>query len=166
MAIEKIKRFMSTQVSGPVDIEGLAKFLGLYLDMDAYLDPEISGQIELTSLGAYKISINKQDSGFRKRFTLAHEIGHYVLHRDLIGSGLDDNKAYRSTNAGNFSNTKIKPWHETEANRFAARTLMPSDLTLRTYKANRQDINETAKALRVSKPAMEIRIKELTENPW
>lgn len=45
----------------------------------------------------FLITVAANDPLTRQRFTLAHELGHYMLHRTLIGDGLDDDRAYRST---------------------------------------------------------------------
>jgi Zn-dependent peptidase ImmA (M78 family) len=92
--------------------------------MNAVLHPDILGQIARTRDG-FAISVQSKDHERRKRFTAAHELGHYLFHRDLLEEGTDDDKAYRSTKRGNFYNQNIKKWHETEANRFAANLLMP-----------------------------------------
>ena len=50
---------------------------------------------------------------------MAHEIGHYLLHRDQIGSGIVDDALYRSS---------LSDRREAEANRIAADILMPEGL--------------------------------------
>ena len=104
-----------------------------------------------------KISVSNKDSYERKRFTAAHELGHFIYHRSLIGDGLDDNIAYRSTNFGNFYNTNIKKHHETQANKFAAALLMPEDEVFDDY-SKLGNIEEVAKKWKVSSLAMKIRL--------
>lgn len=139
----------------PVDLEGLASALGIDVAL-AYLDPDISGQIECKN-DRYKITLNAEDAPLRRRFTLAHELGHFVFHRHLIGDGLDDNRAYRSTNVGLYHNTDIGPSHETEANRFAANLLMPPEL-ISAYKGQGLGYQEMAEKFEVSDAAMKIRL--------
>ena len=109
----------------PVDVEGLALALGLKMHK-AYLINNISGTIEPTE-DSYKITVNMNHSHTRKRFTIAHEIGHFLLHKHLIGDGLDDDRAYRSTDIGKYHNTAIGPNEESQANRMAAAILMPPE---------------------------------------
>lgn len=142
----------------PVNIEGLIRELGIELDKKADLDEDIAGQIERLENGKYKISVNKDDHYYRQRFTMAHELGHYFFHRSLIGDGVDDNKAYRSTKDGLFFNANIKPAHETRANQFAASILMPEPLVCEIYKELNGDITEIAKRFQTSKQAMQIRV--------
>jgi len=47
---------------------------------------------------------------------VAHEIAHYLLHRDQIGQGITDDALYRSS---------LSDSREAEANRLAADILMP-----------------------------------------
>lgn len=142
--------------SAPVDVEAVAKSLGIEVDY-AFLDADISGQIERGPDGRYRIAVNAADSPSRQRFTIAHELGHYLYHRSLIEDGVDDDRAYRSTSAGMYHNTKIGPHQETEANRFAANLLMPTHL-IKSLKARGVVTTEAlAKALGVSVAAMRVR---------
>jgi len=149
----KLRTFMN---SAPVDVEGAARSLGIEV-RQAFLDREISGQIEKSATGRYRITVNAADALTRQRFTIAHELGHYVFHRPLIGDGIDDDRAYRSTSTGKYFNTRIGPIQETEANRFAANLLMPKNLI--NYLKSRGNISteDLAKALGVSVAAMRVR---------
>jgi Zn-dependent peptidase ImmA (M78 family) len=59
----------------------------------------------------------------RKRFSLAHEFGHYILNSSARKVHLDRHTYFRSTLSS--SGTDIE---EKKANRFAAELLMPSDI--------------------------------------
>lgn len=63
------------------------------------------------------IGLNQKDSLVRQRFTLAHELGHYVLHMDY-----GKNSYQEIYTRSNESSTQ-----EVEANYFAAELLMPKD---------------------------------------
>lgn len=141
----------------PINIESIIADLGILLDKKADLDSEVSGQIESLPDGGYKISVNKAENYFRRRFTMAHELGHYLLHKALIGKGIGDSKAYRSTPCGEFYNKNIGQQQETEANQFAANLLMPWSLIDRLRTAGHREPEELAKKLQVSKIAFCIR---------
>lgn len=141
----------------PVNIEGLIEDLGVELIRKGDLHPRISGQIERLSDGKYRITANKEDTYYRRRFTMAHELAHYLLHRDLIGEGVDDTTAYRSTDLGRFHNARIGPEHEAEANRLAAQLLMPAAKVREIYR-ELSDVAEVAKKFQVSKEAMGYRL--------
>lgn len=144
----------------PVNIEAIIRELDIQLDKKADLDQEISGQIEKIGSGCYKISVNKSDHYYRQRFTMAHELGHFLYHFHLIGDGVDDNTAYRSAPEGRFFNKKILPSHETEANQFAASVLMPKDLVLSEWEKS-QNLADVSKRFQVSQQAMQYRLQGL-----
>lgn len=92
----------------------------------ATLDTSISGQIKEDGNGVV-IKVNRHDVKARQRYTIAHEISHYLLHRHLLVDGISDDVLYRSS----LSN-KI----EQEANRLAADIIMPPtniDILLARY---------------------------------
>ena len=97
----------------------------------------------------YAIYVNAQHSETRRRFTVAHEITHYVLHKNLIRDGIVDNTLYRS----GLSNLI-----EMEANRFAAEILMPTHL-IRAAIRKEFSISKLAKKFKVSNEAMAIRLQ-------
>lgn len=125
---EEIKAF---QNNIPIRIGDLAKSFGIDVKIST-LDVGISGMIH-PDKGGYKIVINKHEPEYRRRFTLAHELAHFILHRDLIGSGISDNVLYRS---------QLSDAREAEANRLASDILMPVD-----------KVNELRSELLVSKLA-------------
>lgn len=100
----------------PVRVGALAKALGLDVVVAA-LPLKISGLIQPKENGdGYVIKVNRFEPKARQRFTIAHEIAHYLLHRDRIQSGVVDSVLYRS---------KLSSRLEAEANRLAADLIMP-----------------------------------------
>lgn len=108
--------------STPVPIDTIIRDIGLPLSYEAMGD-NISGYIERQN-GSYRIVVNSNHAKTRQRFTAAHELGHYIYHRELLGEGVGDNRAYR-TDGTNRPNANIRPIHERQANSFAANVLMP-----------------------------------------
>lgn len=155
--LEHISRF---QRQPGVDVEDLIRSFNVYVDMNAHLHPDIVGQIEKRG-DSYLISVQGTDHPNRKRFTAAHELGHFLFHRDLLSDGVDDNKMYRSTDAGRFYNKNIQPRHETEANNFAAFVLMPEHLVRSEHIRQHGELRALARAFGVSPAAMRIRLQNL-----
>lgn len=91
----------------PVEVEKLPDKLEIQYSK-ANLAKGISGMLERMG-ETFLITVAANDPHTRQRFTLAHELGHYMLHRKLIGDGLDDDRAYRSTEVGKYHNTLIGP---------------------------------------------------------
>ena len=89
----------------------------------------------------YVIEINNRHSENRRRFTLAHEISHYLLHRNEIGDGITDDALYRS---------KLGDHIETEANRLAAQLLMPRLLVRTLFRSGMRSLSELCKMFKVS----------------
>lgn len=158
--MSKIEDLLFLHAGPPVNVEAIISGLGIELDKKAILDTRISGELSKSPEGHFRISVNGSEHYYRKRFTMAHELGHFLLHADLIGNGVDDNKAYRSSDAGNYYNLKIKPSHEAEANAFAAKILMPKAI-LQRHAVVGASVDELAKQFQVSKQAMEIRLHGL-----
>lgn len=137
----------------PIQIEHLIEDLGIELDKKADLPDDIAGEISCLGNNKYKISVNKNDHYFRKRFTMAHELAHFLFHRSLLGDGvIKDSRLYRSTNP------VITPHHEVQANKFAAELLMPLKHVRKDYKEMNKDIQKVAAKWQVSPQAMEIRL--------
>ena len=155
-----IELIIRENLGPPTNMERIIRAIGVQLDRNASLAECISGQTENIGDGKYKISTNKNDHYYRKRFTMAHELGHFLYHSHLIGDGVDDNRAYRNTQDGQFYNPLIGRREETEANKFAASILMPSEL-VEEERAEGGDVAALAKKFQVSRQAMEIRLDGL-----
>ncbi|WP_191601420.1 ImmA/IrrE family metallo-endopeptidase [Marinomonas algicola] len=156
------KEFNEAIKKPPVDLEILCQKINIEL-VTVPMDDRISGMLEPKSNGEYKITVNSNMSNGRQRFTIAHELGHLALHRDLIGNGLDD-RAMRSTTPGCYDNTLITRAHETEANQFAAALLMPKEAVLREALRLDKNILALANYFQVSESAMQIRLSSLLSN--
>jgi predicted transcriptional regulator len=154
--IDPLKIIDTYSESLPIRIFEMLGALDLGPEMRA-LDNNISGWIEAAPGGGYRVVINSNHSKTRQRFTAAHELGHYIYHRDLIGAGVGDTRAYRSEGT-NFENSKITPVHERQANSFAANVLMPKEQISRLKRAAIWQPDELARRFDVSEDAMRIRL--------
>jgi IrrE N-terminal-like domain len=143
----------------PVNIQSIILDSGLLYD-EKSLWPTESGLIERVGR-SYRIVVNSDHPRVRRRFTAAHELGHYVYHRDLIGDGISD-AAYRTGDVGRYKNSKIIQRHETQANQFAAAVLMPIDLIRRLEHERNLPLparlSEVARLLDVSEQALRVRL--------
>jgi Zn-dependent peptidase ImmA (M78 family) len=144
------------QQEAPVDVEKLASQLGIKINK-LWLDDDMSGSIVRKGDDEFEINVNALHPPTRQRFTIAHELGHFVHHRHLLGDGVNDNRAYRTTSQSAYYNPKIGPKEETEANRFAASLLMPA-AKVNELRAGGMTVDQMAERLKVSKHAMSIRI--------
>lgn len=140
----------------PVKLGALAKELGVRIRVSS-LGTGVSGQISREDDG-YTIKVNRNEARERQRFTIGHELAHYLLHRDVIDSspdGITDNVLYRSGAPERI---------EYEANRLAAEIVMPMTLVEKELQerfggvVTEASIEALAKRFEVSKAAMEIRL--------
>lgn len=108
--------------SAPVDVEAIARAEGIVVRRER-LDRTVSGLLLREGSGAL-IAVNEAHNARRQRFTVAHELGHFVLH---------PGKAYLvdSTVRINFRDdlaSMATDKEEIAANAFAAAILMPESL--------------------------------------
>lgn len=138
----------------PVDLDGMATRLGITVKYDRAMAANLSGSIGRVRDG-YEITVNASDPAVRQRFTLAHEIAHFLLHRDLLDHLVADDRMYRSGLSNVF---------ERQANKLAGELLMPANLVRLAYSAGGSEAARLAFLFRVSDQAMQIRLRELRLN--
>lgn len=146
-------------VEHPVKLGKLATSLGVKIKVSS-LGAGVSGQISRED-GGYVIRVNRNETRERQRFTIGHELAHFLLHRVVIDAspnGITDTVLYRSG----------APEHvEFEANRLAADIVMPMELVEHELQEDfggritEASIEALANRFEVSKAAMEIRLSNL-----
>ncbi|TLM62275.1 MAG: ImmA/IrrE family metallo-endopeptidase [Deltaproteobacteria bacterium] len=105
------------------------------------------------------IGVNKDHTPERKRFTIAHEIGHYLLHsEDVIHH---DNVDLESPNVVLYRSENVRGHSEVEANAFAAELLMPEGLIQECIDSGVNTIEDLANIFNVSQDAMRYRLINL-----
>lgn len=114
------------------------------------LGPLIAGRIQRQG-GNVCVHINSSEPEARRRFTLAHEIGHFIKHRGRDFAYED----YR-----NALSKQGTDKDEIYANSFAAELLMP-EVAIRGLMALRVQEVQMAREFKVSPEAMVIRLKDL-----
>ncbi len=132
----------------PVDIIKLSKELGIRLFGNTEWADNISGAIakDPDSESGYSIYVNINHHPNRQRFTIAHEIAHYIFHKEQIGDGIREDILFRSSLSNDL---------EKEANSWASEILMPDHLL---KKEEEKDIEKLAKKFEVSTQAMAIKM--------
>jgi Zn-dependent peptidase ImmA (M78 family) len=152
--------------TAPVDIEQIAEHYGLVIIRQP-AEEKVSGFI-LRENESVIIGVNSIHHTNRQRFTIAHEIGHFLLHRGEMIHIDSDRKAFEINLRDEQASTGLSP-NEKEANLFAAELLMPrSLLTQDVRKIGRIDllynediIRELAKKYKVSVAALTFRLANL-----
>ncbi len=151
----------------PVPIDKIAKSLGAELRFSP-LDDELSGMIYIKD-GVPIIGVNSLHHPNRQRFTIAHEIAHLVLHKDLITASVHVDKDFPVLMRGTTASLGTDET-EIDANNFAAELLIPKYLLDQARTGKTFDIDDDrpmealAKKFRVSKKMLEYRITNLSDD--
>lgn len=165
LAIDMIQKH---RVSGPaVPIKDIVKAEGLNI-IPYNLGPGVSGTLVIENERGY-IGYSPSESKQRQRFTIAHELGHFLLHTKLHNSRqifIDSSFIVKYRSAKNYSDYEWR--QEQEANAFAAAVLMPEKfITAELSKPAVQKLDEgeliefLAKKFEVSIPAMTFRFNKI-----
>jgi len=149
----------------PIDVYKVLECLNIKLNKVEKFN-DILGEIEVKN-GEPIITINTFNHLYpeREKFTIAHELGHLCKH--IAPNQIDK---FVDTEETMKRNNNIWNFREYEANKFAARLLIPVDLLKKeilSFMNERQidNVNELiahlAKKFEVSKQAMRYRLKNL-----
>jgi IrrE N-terminal-like domain len=125
------------------------------------LEVTLSGLLLPAELRIWVDAVEAARSPGRRRFTIAHELGHWRLH--CRGQRHARAAVYcRSEDIGGDPETlRIASAREREANRFAAALLMPEALVRREATGLKLNVLALARRFEVSAPAMKVRLQAL-----
>ena len=139
------------------DITVTVKKLGGKVEVEETLhkDPEQSGSLYVENPNDFTIIVPTHTSPSRDRFTIAHELGHFIVHY------LWRQKKHNLPPFKMMALRKDSDRVEWEANWFAAAFLMPGALFKERYAAFSGDIDDVASSFSVSRSAAEIRARSL-----
>ena len=124
---------------GAVPVERIAKSLGIEISLDE-VDDDLSGFLfrDKTN-GRTVIGANKSHHPNRLRFTIAHELGHFLLHEGEVVH-LDETPTAFSVNLRSGASASGLDDNEKEANLFAAELLMPAKFLQEELEGKRLDL--------------------------
>ena len=151
----------------PVPIKKIAEDCGFKVLCQIYEQPELSGIIGIDDAFQQEyetsriIGVNNEDNVGDQRFTIAHELAHYIFD-------YDENKDVTYYNT--YKTNETETLEEQRANKFATNLLMPYDEFLKQYSNTVQkgteptltDLITLSNFFGVSISAIRRRIKELT----
>jgi Zn-dependent peptidase ImmA (M78 family) len=149
---------------GKVEIENIGEKIGINIEEGTFSKNDISGIMKRNGKnGKPIIVVNTNESNVRKRFTIAHEIGHFILHTNEL---LHVDTIFKRDSKSALATSIM----EIQANQFAAELLMPTDeLTKETRKLvengkNAEQIaQELATQYEVSSEAATIKLGNILE---
>lgn len=135
--------------TSPLNVEELIRSYGIELKRRPLAD-EVSGHLKVEN-GEWNITVNSLHHPNRQRFTLAHELAHFLLHAGYSEEFIDK-KLFRD----NSSNSM-----ERQANSFAGALLMPEDDFRKFVRSVSSSIGNIAEHFGVSPMAVRMRAREL-----
>lgn len=154
----------------PTPLDRIATFLNAEIHPQTF-ENVVSGVL-LIQGNERHIMVNKAHHPNRQRFTIAHELGHLVLHHNdgdrlFIDTHLRTYQRRGSAGSGVYEEpgSTTTPAEEKEANQFASALLMPRELLL-SKTVGREfwdelDVAALAAEFGVSEQAMTIRLRQL-----
>jgi Zn-dependent peptidase ImmA (M78 family) len=145
-AMDLLQKFAIEQP--PVDPVDLSRRLGLkvlFVEFDEQ-DKNISGFFDAVE---NTIFVNKSEFPLRQTFTVAHELGHKILHEEWARSS-EYKMLFRDQDASD------EEPHEKEANSFAANLLVPRFMLDQVWK--KYSVEQLSKLFAVSVPVIKNRI--------
>lgn len=151
-SLDDLRAFMRREGldKSPIDVVKVAERLGLEVRLEP-MEDDMSGFLE--NLGQrWVIGVNQYHHQVRQRFTIAHELAHFALHRSMKQEFRDETFARRSDSRDPM---------EREADSFAADLLMPKETVSSTVNNGVRSLNELATAFSVSTIAMKYRLRSL-----
>jgi Zn-dependent peptidase ImmA (M78 family) len=142
-----LRQYLGLDERAP-NLDDVVRRLGIQLEY--VVAPGWSGAVESAPDGRAVIWIDSTDAVTRRRFTIAHELGHLFLHP--LGQQFRD-----STFLGNSQ--------ERQANLFAADFLMPKWMVDGDFRSAFRSVVDLAEMYRVSPDVMRIHLQYMRLHP-
>ena len=150
---------------GAVPVEKIVRSMGIEVKLDN-VDDDLSGFL-FREDGRAVIGANKSHHPNRRRFTIAHELGHFLLHEGEVVH-LDEVPASFTVDFRDNLSSRGEDDNEKEANLFAAELLMPEKFLRQELQGKRVDLfgdgdllEKLAEKYKVSVQALTFRLSYL-----
>lgn len=158
--IQVIKRILAKLESPPIPIEDFAQKFGIQILYAP--NNKFSGAL-LKAKGKYFIGLNSLENSSRQRFSIAHEIAHFLWHSNHNTAFFDEPFEFFLRDDKSSQGIDRR---EIEANRLGAEILMPRSWVVAEIKKLEQfspeeQIRVLARKFEVSESAMKYRILNL-----
>lgn len=150
---EKLLTFAKLQRFDPVplDVAAVAEKFGIRIEYVSLKD-DLSGIFyKDEENNCWVLHVNEEHHPNRRRYTIAHELGHFCLHRHLK-QVFEDKIFFRGGESSKM---------EWQANDFASAILMPEEEFRGEVRSGKRKVEELAKVFQVSTLALRIRAKNL-----
>lgn len=151
-----------------LDLDALCARFGITVYQAKFDEDNISGAISKVK-ESWSIVVNEEHSPRRRRFTIAHELGHFfaIEHGSISAKEYfeDNDNVIRDSSVMNRTTDVNDDIYDTErqANMIAAEILMPEEM-VRTLVDQQINLKEMAEKFGVSEAAMGYRLSSLGIN--
>lgn len=163
LEIEKMARDILRQhglETIPINPVLLANRLGITVNNAKFSDDTVAAMIAKRGANIMLL-VNNDDPPYRKRFSIAHELGHHFLHLITDGEFIDNEAdLFRGLSDQDEPILQDRRSQEIQSNMFAAALLMPEDILRKEFNKGLSN-DELAINFGVSKEAMAIRLSQL-----
>lgn len=151
----------------PVNLLKIANNCGITVydaDFERLGNKNVSGAIRYID-NEFSILLNKEEPYERKRFTLAHELGHFFLDNDILKSSkIHVDTLYRAAPESSYiaqqRESRLEMTSEKEIDYFAGALLM-NEMMLKKVWEIENNVQKLAKIFGVSRSAMIVRLDVL-----
>jgi Zn-dependent peptidase ImmA (M78 family) len=127
-------------IEPPINVEMIASNLSITVTKHPYDSKENLSGMLIRDGDNVIIGVNESNSTERQRFSIAHEIGHYLLHE---GKLIVDRDIKYQVNYRNSKSSLGIDSEEIEANQFASALLMPDKFIIEDLKEYEFDIDDS-----------------------
>lgn len=148
---------VKTGLKNGFDLPNLVKKNRGELSYIGFMDDDQTDAIVVESDGSFRIRLSSHTGALRDNFTIAHELGHLVLHWPLVRKN-NPGCGMRATRKVDDTNESLRRC-EWEANWFASAFLMPEVAFKEAYRAG-----NASEIFGVTQSAVEVRAKALGIN--
>ncbi|MGC9449717.1 ImmA/IrrE family metallo-endopeptidase [Cereibacter johrii] len=143
-----------TRIKNGFDLPNLVKKNRGELSYIGFMDDDQTDAVVVRPDGSFRIRLSSHTGALRDNFTIAHELGHFVLHWPLVRKN-NPGCGMRATRKVDDTNEALRRC-EWEANWFASSFLMPEKAFREAYRAG-----NAAEVFGVTRSAVEVRAKAL-----
>lgn len=146
-----------TGLKNGFDLPDLVKKNRGELSYIGFMDDDQTDAIVVEPDGAFRIRLSSHTGALRDNFTIAHELGHFVLHWPLVRKN-NPRCGMKATRKVDDTQESLRRC-EWEANWFASAFLMPEEAFMEAYRAG-----NASEIFGVTQAAVEVRAKALGIN--
>lgn len=139
----------------PVDVEKIAQLLNLEIVKNPYKGKADFSGVLIRDIHKNIIGVNSNHHEHRQRFTIAHEIGHFLLHEGKQVF-VDNNSKFNFRNTNSRLGTDLS---EIEANTFASLLLIPETFLSRDLASHHINLSEQGDVKKISEEIEQLAVR-------